>query len=337
MNHIGQYVKVTRMLTHEGIVDCDHTGIIVGIDNGIITVAERSWKYITGPDSIEAATPINENTGRRVKVTGPRGGVRDVNIGREGVIVGWHDADRPYVVLSDGEAYEDRHNGSWIVTDWEYVEDITPGPEPITFETKDRMIGKRIRVINACNIARHVGVEGVVTGVFHVQEPGANKVDGITVKIAECGNDWVQQYEVLPAEDIGTAAEWKARAEQAETRLASLTEFQRKAYADWSNFNVALNEKAAEKGLCGDYERIMEQVSTVLTVFEFEPREQEYEIEVTITGTMTTTTTVTVTATSEEDAWDVFNEDQSSYIDPDDVLTAAARSQSFDDIEVETA
>lgn len=73
----------------------------------------------------------------------------------------------------------------------------------ITFDTREQMIGKRIRVLYAGSYPNLTGTTHTVTSVFNRFEPGTDrewqKVDGITVGItAEGLNDlWVQSYEVV--------------------------------------------------------------------------------------------------------------------------------------------
>lgn len=133
---------------------------------------------------------------------------------------------------------------------------------------------------------------------------------------------------------------------QAESRLQSLqreqerlTEQQRRYRSDMQHIESVLMEAKESEGWCDEgWNRYAEQVNDGLRGgWQFDLMEQEFELEVEITGTMRTTTTITVTASSEEAAWEAFDRDQDSYIDADDLLTDAARSASFDDIEFDRA
>ena len=75
----------------------------------------------------------------------------------------------------------------------------------ITFDTRDRLIGRRIRAISG-NSGVSNGSEYTVTGVYNFPESAhRNKIDRITVNVSEGGADhncWVQQYELLPDEEV---------------------------------------------------------------------------------------------------------------------------------------
>lgn len=75
----------------------------------------------------------------------------------------------------------------------------------ITFDTRDRLIGRRIRAISG-NSGVSNGSEYTVTGVYDFPESAhRNKIDRITVNVSEGGADhncWVQQYELLPDEEV---------------------------------------------------------------------------------------------------------------------------------------
>ena len=70
----------------------------------------------------------------------------------------------------------------------------------ITFDTRDRLIGRRIRAISG-NSGVSNGSEYTVTGVYNFPESAhRNKIDRITVNVSEGGADhncWVQQYELI--------------------------------------------------------------------------------------------------------------------------------------------
>ena len=70
--------------------------------------------------------------------------------------------------------------------------------EPITFETRDRMVGKTIRAIRA-NHGVTLGETYEVVDTFHMPERAYDrKVDGITVGVRVNGSHvWVQEYEVI--------------------------------------------------------------------------------------------------------------------------------------------
>lgn len=92
-----------------------------------------------------------------------------------------------------------REETQWYVHEWEQVFDTDPEDEPITFETRDRMIGKTVKVIYASNNREMVGMVGTVTETYPIKETrryADEKVDGITVRIDD-RFDWVQAYEVI--------------------------------------------------------------------------------------------------------------------------------------------
>ena len=72
-----------------------------------------------------------------------------------------------------------------------------PFEEPITFATKERMIGKTIRVVESGCAPE--GTIGTVTGVWNFREDSYSpKIDGITVGIQYNGDQtWVQAYDVI--------------------------------------------------------------------------------------------------------------------------------------------
>ncbi len=231
---------------------------------------------------------------------------------------------------------------------WEYAPEEE---EPITFETKERMIGKRIRVIRASGLPQYVGVEGIVTDVYPTRETAAQpKVDGITVRIAETGRVWVQAYEVLPDEPVaepepevrpsqetGIITDLQAEAERLRQRINVLERWQENAREDWDLINALVNQEATDRQWCGDYERVFRRVESRLKVLEWQPREREISITVTVRGTLETTRTITVTARDEDHARELVDDDWEQYVDnPDGILTEAARSVSFEDISVST-
>lgn len=108
------------------------------------------------------------------------------------------------------------------------------------------------------------------------------------------------------------------------------------AYAeDFDTVGTMLLEEAERRGWCSDYDEFVDTVNGKLGMLSLPEREQEYEVEVTVTGTLTTTTTVTVMARSQEDADTIVEENMDEYVDAEDILTDAARSASFDDIQCE--
>ena len=96
---------------------------------------------------------------------------------------------------------------SWVQS-YEVIED-----EEITFDTRERMIGKTIRVLYAGSYPNLTGQTHVVTSTFGLREPARDrdwvKVDGITVGITAEGlnNLWVQSYEVV--DDTTVIGEFK--------------------------------------------------------------------------------------------------------------------------------
>lgn len=99
---------------------------------------------------------------------------------------------------------------------------------------------------------------------------------------------------------------------------------------DFDAVGEALKDEAENRNWCDEYDQFVERVNAGLTRMILPVREQEYEVEVEVTGTLTTTTTVFVTATSQEAANEMVDEDMDSYVDPDEILTDAARNVSFD-------
>jgi hypothetical protein len=90
-----------------------------------------------------------------------------------------------------------------------WVKGWKPVDEPITFETRDRLIGKKIKVISG-NMEVHAGEIHTVTSVHHHRESLGTKIDGITVNVDPThvpGRfEWyVQQYEVVEDEPV---TEW---------------------------------------------------------------------------------------------------------------------------------
>jgi hypothetical protein len=92
---------------------------------------------------------------------------------------------------------------NWTFHNWKPA----PADEPITFETRERLIGRRIKAIHA-NSSVNIGQEYTVTGTFYQREGRYDqKIDGITLNVGPNGDEssyWVQAYEVLPDEKTPT-------------------------------------------------------------------------------------------------------------------------------------
>ena len=133
-------------------------------------------------------------------------------------------------------------------------------------------------------------------------------------------------------------AEAKMVAESRRERVETLQRTCDSLSNDIDTIGHALMSEAEGRGWCSEYDEFVEGVNSRLSASLLPEREQEYEIEVEITGTLRTTAYVMVSARSEEDARAKVSDDPDEYIDDaDDRLTAAARSTSFDDIEIEAS
>ncbi len=89
-------------------------------------------------------------------------------------------------------------NERWYVTEWEPI--AAANEEPITFDTKERMIGKMIRVRYSGSPDVTIGSVHKVTSVFrHPERNNEPKIDGITVGVTITGRGdyWVQAYEIV--------------------------------------------------------------------------------------------------------------------------------------------
>lgn len=129
----------------------------------------------------------------------------------------------------------------------------------------------------------------------------------------------------------------QARSASANTQVQSLRDTVSQAHRAIEIIGENLINEANSRGWCDEYDRIVDEINASLPgPFALPDREQEYEIEVTVSGTISTTTYVMVSARSEEDAREMVSENADDYIsDADDLLTSAARTESFDDIEIE--
>jgi hypothetical protein len=96
-----------------------------------------------------------------------------------------------------------------------------------------------------------------------------------------------------------------------------------------------LMTEASERGWCSEFDQFINSVNRHLEDnglgdYVLEERTQEYEIEIEIRGTLTTFVTQTVAAQSPEEAFQMASEK----LNTDRELTDAARTVTFDDIEI---
>lgn len=122
---------------------------------------------------------------------------------------------------------------------------------------------------------------------------------------------------------------------QAESRLNRINTLEETYRVDMRHIEEVLTQAKEDNGWCNEgWNKYATRVNEGLRgPWEFDLAETEFHLDVEVTGTMRTTVTVTITASSEESAWEEFDNDPDSYIDADEQLTDAARSESFDDIE----
>ena len=109
---------------------------------------------------------------------------------------------------------------------------------------------------------------------------------------------WLPDRTPMPDESVG----WMHRAAQMDEARLREVKYGNEARADWSLLNEALNEYADNKGLCGEYERQLDEWNDSFGTLKLEGRTKTYSVELTVRASFTTT--VEVEATSEDDATD---------------------------------
>jgi hypothetical protein len=229
--------------------------------------------------------------------------------------------------------------------------------DDITFATRDRMVGRFIKVIYSGSSFVNEGEIHKVTSVFSGREDQAQyqpKVDGITVgvTVGDHGNCWVQSYDLLPDGYIIEPVEAvQPSLEDLQAQVQSLTEerdrwqtryndavVSRDSWRqDFTTYADRILQEAIDRDWCEEYERVMGDIENDLTVASLPEREQEYEVEVEISGNVSTTYTVAVTARSQDDADRMVKEDPSEYFDAEEQLRESIRYNGFDDVEVSIA
>lgn len=145
-------------------------------------------------------------------------------------------------------------------------------------------------------------------------------------------SDLVVHPDQAAAKNMRQLLAWEARYHHQRTLI-------RKQAADVEALTDAITEAVEDAGYCSEYEGIVDVVNSRMSNagrdIALKHRTQEFEISVRVQGTMYAYTTVTVEARTEEDAQDMLSDDPDSYFDPDDILTDAARQDSFEDVDVE--
>lgn len=141
--------------------------------------------------------------------------------------------------------------------------------------------------------------------------------------------------EPRPSEETGIITDLQQQVERLTRERDQARESAQAYSADFAAVGEALMEEAIQRDWCSEYDEFVDRVNSQTKRLDLPIREQEYEVEVTVSGYIETTTTVTVTAYSQENADKMVAENMDNYIDADDVLTNASRSESFSNIECE--
>lgn len=152
--------------------------------------------------------------------------------------------------------------------------------------------------------------------------------DNVTIPANPTPDELIQIIERC-SNDLATV---KARRTETEQRLQDVDERFRRSI---DIIGQRLLQEAEDRGWCDSFDSIIDEVNSQLPFYELPTREEEYEVTVSVSGYIRTTTSVMVMARSQDAANDMVAEDVHSYVDADDVLTDAARNESFDDIECE--
>ncbi len=157
------------------------------------------------------------------------------------------------------------------------------------------------------------------------------------VTFEDGGEGWFPMTQIVRfvPEDSPEVATLKAELARAQARL---TEQQQRYRSDMGHIESTMRDVKGEQGWCDEgTNAVIDRINEGLTGgWEFDRYESEFEVPVTVTGTITTRTSVTVTATSLEEAREMVRRDPSDFVDDaDDLLTDAARSVSFEDVEIE--
>lgn len=195
--------------------------------------------------------------------------------------------------------------------------------EPCVVTAIDRTLG----IING-EFKSHQKPDDTVEFGFRIWSP-ANPVTAADVQIAEPEMD-IDAYKLAIEALNREIASLKADVERVNNQSDSWRTVATNNATDFDAVGKALMEEAENRNWCNEYDEFVERVNSNLIRNALPVREQEYEVEIEVIGSLTTTTTVSVTATSQEAANEMVENDMDSYVDPDEILTDAARNVSFD-------
>jgi len=214
--------------------------------------------------------------------------------------------------------------------------------------------GSKIKVNRPADTYWH-GKVGEITGRSTYSDTYMVQIDG------ESQHCWFLESQLVPADLTNvTSAEPPSPDEviadlteqlydmcrEAETLRSELNrsqerlgESQRDYRHDMQHWETTLRDTKEQQNWCdeGTNEVIRTLNSGFQGGWQIDEYLDEFEIEITVRGTIETTTSVMVEARSREAALEKVLEDTDDYFDCDEILTDAARSVSFTDIETEEA
>lgn len=200
------------------------------------------------------------------------------------------------------------------------------------------VVGQRVRALSIPGITDdpHYAIDSLETTVVRVSETSPREIYG-EFTAARSSNpktthlwyftDWEPVEDAAPEVDP-EIVNLRARIERLERVIKNATD-------GFAVIGERLISEAQDRGWCEEFDRIIDDVNSQLVGFQLPTREDEFEVMVEVSGRLTYTTTVSVTARSQSEANEMVAENMDDYVDADDILTHAALSTSFVDIECE--